>query len=189
MSWWQKRAVAILWVGFLGVSFAAEAKQKSQKQKDKTLCTSREIQRMDCQLNIGRLRVGIYHDKFRVDDGNWIAAHDVPGYVEGVEWKAIQLKKIGNRNFVEFQIWSVPKGETRISELMWSVVEVQGRVATPHLNELIQRRRQVTPKELVQGTPSAKEIRKYHHDPMEKFGLQPRSGKIEWRAGAHKGVL
>lgn len=114
----------------------------AKPEKDILNCSARELSLRSCTLKLGSLQVEMQKERLRLNDGVWRNLEDEP--IKGdVEWQKVQLQKIGKRNFIEFWIWNLPKGEAAVSDLVWIVWEIKGVETVPRVHEVIQKR---TPK-------------------------------------------
>lgn len=135
---------------------------------------------------MGKLKVGLFQDKWRFDDGKWLANLNLPLSGDHVEWQKAVLKPYGQRTLVELWVWSEPEGEAKVQALHWIVLEAGNISQTPRLEKIVQRRRLLPERQVASGR--AKPTRpRFQHDPLEKHGLVLNKGKVFWRMGREKG--
>lgn len=165
---------------------SAQARIVKPTRNSKTVCLARELKRKDCGLRLKKLKVGLFHDKWRFDDGKWLANQNIPVTGDHVEWKKAELKRVGSRWIVEMWIWGEPEGEARVQALNWLVLEIGDFSNTPRLQRVVQRRRVLPDRKIASGSATKKRLR-FQFDPLEKHGLVLNRGKILWRLGREKG--
>lgn len=175
----------LLCVIFLLTQDPAEARLVKPSRRDsKAACTPRELKRKDCKLTAKKLKVGLFQDKWRFDDGKWLANQNLPVVGDGVQWQKVTLRQLGTRYVVEMWVWSEPQGETKVQDLNWIVMEVGNFSKAVGVQQVVQRRRLLPPRQVAS---TSKGQARYQLDPLEPHGLVLSQGKILWRAGRDKG--
>lgn len=171
------------------VTLAKAQGNKKNKWREKTVCTARDNLAQACDLRLGNNRVHIFKNKWRVYDGTWLIAHDLPLVDKNPTWHRIELKKINGRSLLEVQFWSPAQGEVGVETLTWHVYEFAGRKATLKVAEVVQKRAVSSGREPAGEKLTVDAKNTYIYDPKEKFGLIPTKKGIEWRAGRRHGSL
>ncbi len=177
-----------LWIILLvfATSFGLEAKTKwvKKRSKFKTECRASELRRQDCELRTSGVKIGLHKDKFRFDDGKWLATQDLPISGDQVEWKRVRILQMSKRTLIEFWVWGEVEKESQLQPLHWVVLEI-GQFEKPvRINQVVQRRKRLNGRALA-GQMQKKA--KYHYDPLEKHALSFHGGYIQWKAGKASG--
>ncbi len=175
-------------IAILISSFAfAKMEKKSVFAKEKLSCSARELQRRDCAMESGKLKVDLFHGKWRFADSVTMAVHDLPTGETDVEWKSVYLHVKNGHRLIEYTAWSPPAGEGEVQTLTWYVIEVLEREPKVHVAEVVQRRH-LTPSREPASAKNPPKL-KYDVDPLEKHGLKFNKDTIEWHARRLKGSI
>ncbi|MCB0343005.1 MAG: hypothetical protein H6626_09840 [Pseudobdellovibrionaceae bacterium] len=140
------------------------------------VCDPHELSTKNCHIQMGTYQLHVREKKIHINNGTWRAVENMPDLGEKVEWAGVQLRKMGQRSFVEVQAWDTPSNEASISSLHWMVFELQGVKWLQKLDKIVQKRRK-----LQDG--------QYSYDKKSDFGLRPHSkaNQIHWYMSDEKG--
>ena len=167
-----------LLIAILISTFAFAKIKAAVAVRDKLSCSADELERRDCELESGKLKLNLYHGKWRFADGVTMAVHDLPTGDLDVKWKVVRLHLKGGRRLLEYSAWSPPAGDGEVQTLIWHVIEVSEREPKVHVAEIVQRRKTIDER----GPAS-------QVDPPEKHGLRFTKTGTEWYAGRRKGSI
>lgn len=136
--------------------------------KDILNCNKRDLALRTCTLKQGPLRVELQKERLRLNDGVWRNLEDEP--LKGdIEWHKVRLHNVGKKTVLEFWMWTTPKGEVAVSDLVWVVWEVNGVEVVERVHQVVQKR---TPKVDGKG---------YILDKIKKHRLEPGPrGGVRW---------
>lgn len=175
----------LLTIFVLAAAGGLEAKTRwVKKSKFKSECRSAELRRQDCELRMPGIKIGMHKDRFRFDDGKWLATQDLPIAGPDVEWKQVRVAQMSKRTIIEFWVWGEVEKESQLQPLHWVVLEI-GQFEKPvRIDRIVQRRKRLNGRILAGQNPKTP---KYNYDPLEKHSLSFKGGFIHWKAGRSSG--
>lgn len=157
---------------FLAFPFSAGAKNLDQ-------CSSQELRRRDCRLDVGSYTLRLLSETIARHDGTWHTIDSMPLKGEAVAWDKASFEIFGRRPILQLWLWDKGSGEAPVQSLHWYVIEI-GHDGSQVLAEAVVRRRRQKPVEA--GREAA-----YIYDAWEKHGLKPlKDGRLEWWLNSDK---
>ena len=111
-----------------------------QAEANKNKCRLTELSLKNCPLNLYGYRMHFLDDKVLIYDGVWRTIEKLPLIGSATDWQDIIVKKIGQKVFVQFYIWTEPFGEAEVQNLKWFVYGLEQKKIKLLAEHIVQKR-------------------------------------------------
>ncbi len=175
-----------LWILLALVSLSpssalAQSKKANNKPKEKLKCSKEELKRKDCLLSFGDYELSLNSEKILVKDKVWRKVVDQPIQSELAEWSEISVDKLSNSYVLQSLIWTEPKTELGLQDLMWNVGVIEGVELFFYVKEMISKRHLAKDRN---------DKEKFVTDRKEKISIKASGPKeLSWSVGPKKGMI
>lgn len=167
-------------------TLSVKMEKNGRRPADKNKCNKRELSLRDCELVVGKTKLNLLKERWRFEDGLWLAVNDLPVKGDTIQWDQIRLDQYAERRILQLWLWSRSEGEAEVQTLNWYVIELGEQESPVRVHEVVQRRRlgaRVTDSTRIPATKAAI----YIYDPRDKTNLKPAKEKLMWSAGRRHG--
>ena len=184
--------LSLLLVGAL--TWGAPAKNKKPKPSVQTeTCAFSHLKEKVCSLKAHGIKVQVTESKISVYDGVWRKMKDFPYPGAEIEWDGVELRKFGQRIFLQIKLWDKPQGEVGIQSLLWMGYEIKNLQLEPKWREVLQKRTIIKTPDAIgkferpKGQFEKPTKKKYLYDKPEKYSITlDKDGVLIWQVAHRK---